>query len=1010
MPRKKLSQEQQSKPPVSKQLVPDDVPINSVLAVDAAQLESTIPPAVHYENFPIVGIGASAGGLAAFEAFFRNMPAETDSGLTFVVVQHLAPDLSSMLGELLQRFTSRQVCVVEDGLVVQPNCIYTIPPNTDISIFHGRLHLLEPSPAKGLHLPIDYFFRSLAQEKGETAIALVFSGAGSDGTLGVSAVKEAGGMVMVQTPSSADYDSMPNSAIATGLVDYVLPPKEMPVQLQAFIHHSANLFKLEPVSSADKDSESLQKILLLLRAQTRHDFSDYKLNTVIRRIERRVVIHQLESLDAYVRYLQQNPQEVAILFRELLIGVTRFFRDPEAFDSLKTQVLPSLFVGKGAGDTVRVWVPSCSTGEEAYSLAMLLSEIAYAHHPEIKVQIFATDIDTAAIETARAGRYPANIVSDVPEEYLNRYFTREEQFFHMKKPVRDMVVFAEQDLILEPPFSRLDLISCRNFLIYLNPDLQKKLVPLFNYALNPQGFLFLGSSETIGDTSDMFTTINRKWKIYQRSSAVNSYRLIPNFQPLSGLSLMHGKARKNARANEPLNLRTIMEQNLLADYTPSSVLIDESGEVLYVHGSTGRFLEPASGEINHNLIRMARHGFRAELASAVRKSITLNEIVRFDGLHIQVDEREQHINLLVSPVASPTEKRLFLVVFEKVSSVNYVPENTPDSQSSLDIDQRVFQLQRELHAKDEYLATHVEELSTAITELQSANEELQSTNEEMDTSREELHSVNEELSTVNAELQKKIEEYTQSNNDMNNLLAGTDVGTVFIDRDLRILRFTPSATEIVNLIPADIGRPIAHIAINLVNYDTLLSDARRVFETLVSKEVEVQATDGSWYLMRILPYRTQQNVIDGIVLTFVNISTLRATQQQLQASLLVEQANAFAESIVKTVHEPLLVLDAKLRLVAVNEAFSDTFLVRREDAVGQLLYDLGNGQWNIPSLRTLLESVLPKRSTIHDYLVTHTFEHIGPRVMRLNASEMRQANDLPRMILLVINDVTGQEE
>ena len=744
----------------------------------------------------------------------------------------------------------------------------------------------------------------------------------------------------------------------------------------------------------------------MLRAQTRHDFSDYKLNTMLRRIERRVVIHHLDSLDAYVHYLQQTPQEVATLFRELLIGVTRFFRDPEAIAALKTQVIPALFAGKVAGDTVRVWVPACSTGEEAFTLAMLMYDTANAQQLKIEVQIFATDIDNIAIDTARAGRYPANISTDIPEEYLSRFFTRDEHSFCMTKPIRDMVVFAEQDLILEPPFSRLDLISCRNLLIYLNSDLQKRLLPLFHYALNPKGYLFLGSSETIGDFTELFSTINRKWKIYQRASAVTSYRLMPTFQPRFSNSLLRGKTDQNMQKNEPLNLRRMMEENLLADFTPPSVLINESGEILFVHGSTGRFLEPASGEVNNNLMRMARPGFRAELSNAISKSIKLNESVHLAGLHVQVDERVQQFNILVKPLTLSAEQRLFLVVFENYPAEIKKSANSRTRKLASDIDQRILHLQHELQVKDDYLASHMEELSTAISELQSANEELQSTNEEMDTSREELQSVNEELSTVNAELQKKIDELTQSNNDMNNLLAGTDVGTVFIDRDLRIQRFTPAATVIVNLIPADIGRPIAHIATNLINYDTLLPDARSVFETLVAKEVEVQTADNRWYLMRILPYRTQQNVINGIVLTFVNISTLRTTQLQLQAALLAEQAHEFAESIVETFFQPLIVLDAELRVVAVNEAFSNRFEVNKKDAIGYLLYEIGDGQWNIPSLRILLESVLPQSTTVHDYLLTQSFKGIGPQVMRLNASELRNSKGQPPMILMVINDMT----
>ncbi len=963
-------------------------------------------------SFPIVGIGASAGGLAAFETFFRQMPAETDSGMAFVLVQHLAPAHTSLLVELVQRYTSMHVTEIEDGMVVERNNIYIIPPNADLSIFHGRLQLMPPSAPKRIPLPIDSFFRSLAQEKEDDAIVIVLSGAGSDGTLGVRAVKEAGGMVMVQAPGSAEYDSMPQSALATGLVDYVLPPEEMPAQLLAYVQHAGTSLQSDTDPLPKEVDDALQKVLLQLRTHLGHDFTDYKPSTIRRRIERRMVVNQLDTLDAYARYLQQTPQEVAILFRELLIGVTRFFRDTEAFAALKEHVIPHLFDGKSAGEAVRVWVPGCSTGEEAYSLAMLLRDYATQQRAEIKVQVFATDIDPGAIETARAASYPANIAADVPPEYLGRYFTQEEQSYRVQKSIRDMVVFAEQDLIMDPPFSHMDLISCRNLLIYLNADLQKKLLPLFHYALNTNAYLFLGNSETVGEFTDLFTPSQRKWKIYQSKAAVTPYRLISVLHPsLPGANRVQGVPGGEARLAEPRgSLRTIMEQNLLTHYTPPSVLINDAGEVLFVHGSTGGYLEPASGEVNLNIVRMARPGIRVELSTAVHKAVTQKEVVDIEGLQVQVNAQLQTVNLHVRPATAPAAPGLYLVVFDALPTVASTPAKRSTHTKATGPDPQIATLERELRAKDEYLSSHMEELTTANEELQSANEELQSTNEEMDTSREELQSVNEELSTVNTELSRKIEELSQANGDMNNLLAGTDVGTVFIDRELRIQRYTPAATAIVNLIPTDIGRPIAHLATNLMHYETLLQDARHVFDTLQPKEIEVQTDDERWYLMRILPYRTQENAIDGVVITFVNITALRAVQELLRVSQLTEQAHAFAESIVDTVREPLLVLDADLRVISVNDAFTDTFKVNRDESVGTMLYELGNGQWNIPTLHTLLDELLPQRTTIRDYEVTHTFEHIGPRVMLLNARELRLVDGQQRMILLAIDDVTERPD
>lgn len=670
-------------------------------------------------------------------------------------------------------------------------------------------------------------------------------------------------------------------------------------------------------------------------------------------------------------------------------------------------MIPALFQDKRAGDTVRVWVPGCSTGEEAYTLAILLHAFAAARHAGVTVQIFATDIDPIAIETARTGVYPQNIITDVPAEYLDRYFYQDESSYRITKAIRELVVFAEHDLVLDPPFSHMDFISCRNLLIYLNADLQKKLLPVFHYALNPHGFLLLGSSETIGDFTDLFSTVQRKWKIFQRKAIATPFRLLsPLHTPQLNTHRMPGAATRQARPDEPLSLRAIMEQNLLAHYTPPSVLINEAHEVLFVHGSTGRYLEPASGEANLNILRMARPAIRVELATALRKAMTLHETIRIEGLLVPAQDRMPTINLLVSPLTSPTTPRLFLVVFEEVPGAASPPAGAP-AHPTRGQAQRIVELERELLTKDEYLATHVEELTTSNEALQSANEELQSTNEEMDTSREELQSVNEELTTVNTELQKKIEELSLANDDMNNLLAGTDVGTVFIDRDLRIQRFTPAATEIVNLIASDIGRPIAHLATNLVQYASLPEDAKRVFETLQPKEVEVLTADGRWFLMRILPYRTQANVINGVVITFVNITTLHMTQEQLLDAQFAAHAHAFAEGIVETVREPLLVLDATLRVVSVNAAFAATFHVRKDEAVGVPLYELGHGQWNIPALRTLLDEVLPQHTTIHDYPVTQVFEHIGRREMLLNAQEIRQGQGQPRMILLTIDDTTA---
>jgi two-component system CheB/CheR fusion protein len=957
---------------------------------------------------PVVGIGASAGGLVAFEAFFSHLPADMDPAMAFVLVQHLAPEHPSILAELIQRFTPLQVRDAENGMVVERNGVYVIPPNTDLALVQGRLYVTPPAESRRPRLPIDHFFRSLAQEMQEEAIAIVLSGAGSDGALGVREVKEAGGLVIAQTPESAEYASMPQSAIATGLVDYILPPAEMPAQLLAYARHLTHRLLPTILPPSPQVDDALQKIFGVLRARTRHNFSEYKSSTMLRRTARRMAVHQVADLEAYLRYLQDNPDEATILFRELLIGVTRFFRDPEAFDALKTHVLPHLFDGKDADATVRVWVPGCSTGEEAYSLAILIRDYLDTHQQACTVQIFATDIDPVSIAQARTGAYPTNIAADVPPPYLERYFTREEQHYRVKKTIRDTVTFAEQDVIQDPPFSRVDLLSCRNLLIYLTADLQKKLLPLFHYALNPQGFLLLGSSESIGEFTDLFAIVNRKWKIYQRKAAVTTARTLPQV-PLARVTPVPSTQERAVQPAEPRSLRQLVETILLEHYTASAVLINEKGDILFVHGSTSRYLETATGEANLNIHRMARPGLRLELTVAIRKALAQHEVIRYDGMQVPVNGGMHTVNLLVHPVSLSPAPTLLLVVFDEVPTASLPSMDTTPHAPLSDKDRRIAELERELLLKDEFLQSHVEELSTSNEELQSANEELQSTNEELDTSREELQSVNEELSTVNAELEKKVEELSQANDDMNNLLAGTDIGTIFLDDAFGIQQFTPAATRIVNIRSADIGRPLAHYSTNLTGDVRLLDAARDVYHTLTVKETEVQTTDGHWYLMRILPYRTLRNEVAGVVFTFVDVTEQHTLREALQASRLAELAHAYAEQIVETIREPLLVLDADLRVISVNQAFTTTFVVNRDDTVGRRLYDLGNGQWDIPELRRLLEAVLPERFVVTDYTVTHTFEQIGRRVMRLNARELRQETYQPRMILLAIDEVTESE-
>ncbi|WP_367280436.1 chemotaxis protein CheB [Sulfuricaulis sp.] len=911
-------------------------------------------------GFPIVGIGASAGGLAAFEAFFSGMPADTDPGMAFVLVQHLAPNHKSILSDLVRRYTRMQVFEVKDGVTVQPNCAYIIPPNRDMAFLNGTLQLLEPSEPRGHRLPIDFFFRTLARDQRERAICIVLSGTGSDGTLGVRAIKGEGGMAMAQTPDSTEFDGMPRSAIATGLVDYQLPPAEMPAQLIAYAAHAFGHRARPATAAAPKTDSALNKIFFLLHAQVGHDFSQYKPSTIHRRIERRMAVHQIDVMDEYVRYLQQTPTEVGALFRDLLIGVTNFFRDPAAFLALEKQAIPKLFDGKSAGATVRVWSAGCSTGEEAYSIAILLQEHMDAIKQSYTAQVFATDIDSRAIAIARAGIYPASIATDISPERLARFFTAESDgsTYRIHKGIRNMLIFSEQDVIKDPPFSKIDLISCRNLLIYMGAELQKKLIPLFHYTMNPDGMLFLGTSETVGEFSDWFFTLDNKSRLYQRNHDFHGAqraamgRFLPPMKAVDAALT----TRKTAQPVK-LSLRELTEQAILKQVALSGALVNGLGDILYLYGRTGMYLEPAQGdaEIN-NILKMAREGLRRDLATALHKASRTKELVHCPGLHVKTNGHFTTVNLTVRPLAAGAaetpESPLYLVIMEEAlvaGSPNGPPvDHEPAQQTTLPViagadgpdhstglsastDDVGFDrlaayatiaaLNDELRANKEYLQAANEELETSNEELkssneemQSVNEELQSTNEELETSKEEMQSVNEELATVNAELQTKVVDLSRASNDMNNLLAGTDIGTIFVDHKLCILRFTPTATRIINLIPSDVGRSVAHTVSNLVGYDRLVADAQGVLNTLVPKAVDVQTMEGVWYTMRILPYRTLDNVIEGAVITFVDITEIVQTREVLRkANVMLRLA-----VVVRDAHDAITVQDLDGRILAWN--------------------------------------------------------------------------------------------
>ena len=953
-------------------------------------------------GFPVVGIGASAGGLEALKTFFAHMP--PDAGIAFVIIQHLDPKHKSIMDELLKRHTTMRVLQAADGLKLEPNSVYLNPPDKDVGIFNARFQLTDPVEVHRIRLPINNFFRSLAEDQGENAICIILSGSGSDGTLGLKEIKGSGGMVMVQDPEQAQYDSMVRSAIETGLADYVLSAEKMPKELIGYIKQPyVRGYKL---GIGAEHLDAIQKVLMLVRSSSGHDFSHYKQNTVYRRVERRMALHNITDIRNYVQYLKVTPSELDALFKDLIIEVTSFFRDPEAFEVLDKKIIPAILDHKKPDSAVRVWVPGCATGEEAFSLAILFQEAMDRLNKHLNVQIFATDINKETIETARTAQFPEGISADMPAERLGRFFIKEGGAYRVKKTIRDLVVFAAQNLISDPPFSKLDLVSCRNVLIYMDSVLQKKVIPLFHYTLNQNGYLFLGSSETIGEFSGLFSPVDTKWKLFQRKGIIAGKAPDYLHAPIDEAHPAYLNPLEQPTPRE-INIREIAERLILDEYAPPCVFIDDKFDIYYFQGSTDRYLTQPPGEPSFNLITMAREDLRYQLSAVLNKALKHSKAVVRETLRLKQKEGVRTVDVVVKPVAqSSLKQKLMMVTFEEKTSPD---EKVMKKKKTAGPDLRVSSLESELRSTKEYLQatseqmqTTNEELRSANEELQSTNEELQSTNEELATSKEELQSTNEELITVNSELQDKIGALLQANSDINNLLAGTDIGTIFLDNDLKIKRFTPAVTNFFNLIPIDIGRPISDITsmIPLVN---ISQEVRTVLKDLQKKEFEIQTANGNWYSMRILPYRTIDNAIDGVVITFMDISGRKKAEQS------EETAKIYAEGIVETVREPLVILNERLKVVSANRSFYRTFNTSPEETENMIIYNLGNGQWNIPKLRELLEEVVPQNNSFDDFEVSHKFPAIGQKTMLLNARMIDQAEQ-GRLILLAIEDITGREQ
>lgn len=1021
---------------------------------DARRKDKTTPLAV-------VAIGASAGGLEAYTGLLRLLP--SDTGLAFVLVQHLAPKHESGLRQILSGVTSMPVHEVTNGLRVKADHVYVIPPNASMFIRHGVLSLQLRSESRLPRRPIDQFFESLAQDQQERAIGVILSGTGNDGTFGLESIKAEGGITFAQDASAAQ-DSMPRSAIEAGCVDYVFSPEQIAAELtrianHPFISHCApEIITSEAArdeaeqpstkakrGQAGRSEDGLRRILVLLRNHCGVDFSLYKASTMQRRITRRMLLSQKDTISEYADFLNNHRKELDTLYNDLLIGVTSFFRNEEAFASLKHEVFPKLLKQLKKGESLRVWVIGCSTGEEAYSIAMSFAE--FAEHIQVvpKLQIFATDLNEMLLNKGRQGLYAKTLAKDVSHERLRRFFIEEEAGYRVSKSLREKVVFARHNLINDPPFSRLDLISCRNVLIYLEPELQKKIIPAFHYALKPYGFLFLGASESIGQFTDLFAPCDKKHKIFSKQLAPRQLLQLPgrggqaNRLPSKHLPSAIGREEDDDLRLE-LNAQREADRISLSQFAPSGVLINADLQVVQFRGSTDAYLEPPTGKATFDILKMARKGLMLPLRSAIDKAKKERQTVRTENVHVhQTGGGTQAVIIHVIPMKNIRE-RCFLVLFEPAAAKPARRERTGPTRKPLskkEESRRIAGLESELaetrdyvqSMQDQFDATS-EKLQVSNEEVQSANEELQSINEELETSKEELESSNEELTTVNEELVNRNAEVSQLNSDLTNLQINIQTAVLLVGRDLSIRRFTSPAAKIFNLLATDIGRSFSDIKHNLGHLQSELPRAdagsarekrhggaarvqescqlgplvKEVIDTIAVRSCELQDKEGRWYSLTVRPYMTLDNKVDGAVLVLVDIDLLKRSEQEAKLG------REYNEAVIRTMRDPFVVLDGDLCVHTANEAFYKTFKVRIDETEGRFIYEIGNGQWNIPRLRSLLEDVLPKNSFFNDMEVVHDFPTIGRRTMLLNGRKVDRSDRGKPLILLCIEDVTERLE
>jgi len=941
----------------------------------------------------------SAGGLEVATAFLNAMP--PDSGMGFVIVQHLDPTRESMLADLLRRETAMPVVQVEDGMRVEPNRVHIIVPAKTLLIRDGILRLVEPEEPRGQRHPIDKFFSALAEDQKAKAIAIVLSGAGSNGTAGLADIKQAGGMCIAQDPQTARFDSMPRHAIASDSVDLVLSPENMPEALLNYARHPyvhAPRPEMKEGPGTDGSGPGLDDVLTLLHGRAGHDFSQYKHNTLSRRVHRRMGIAQMEKLDDYLALLASDSDEAGALVKDLLIHVTAFFRDAEAWDALDREVITPMVAKAERGQLIRAWVPACSTGEEAYTIAMILAERCESANKDLAVKVFATDAAEHHLSAARRATFPGSMVESLTAERIARFFDKiDDNYYRVKPAVRETVLFAPQNLLKDPPYSRMDLVSCRNLLIYLEPAAQDKVLSLAHFALREQGYLFLGNAETVGQRDHLFACVSKRWRIYRRVGPARS--------PALDFSQWPVRDGPPAKADAQPKLADIALKSLAERFAPASVLIDRNYRVLHFHGATADYLTQPSGAPTLDLLALAREGLRLTVRSAVRKAIEDSRAVTLRAAF--KSGTSDAVSVTANPVRGGSDAAgMILVSFaQDQGEATNAPlrEATASPTPGHELEEELRAAREEMRVTVEQYETTNEELTAANEEVTSVNEELQATNEELESSKEELQSLNEELSTINAQLDRKIVELAEAGDDLRNLLKGNEVATIFLDTELRIKWFSPAVQTLFDLIEKDVGRPIANFTQKFA-FGELLERAKAAIKRLATSEQEVLADDGRCLLLRVLPYRTRDNRIAGAVATFIDITDLKSTQAAIAA------ARDYAEAIVETVRNPLLALSGDLRVRSANSAFYETFGISAADTTGRLVYDLVDGQWNIPPLRTLLEELVPNRQQIDDYEIALEVPRLGTRCMMLNARRIDGDDTHGELVLLAMEDITERQD